>query len=308
MGNRDNAFQRLLADEHLFVRFIRRYLRQHMPNVIDVETLMPEDVYREDITFIPPELSKRQSDVLYRIRRGSADVYIYVLIEHQSSVNYLMPFRLLSYMVQFWRRCVEKAGRAAERKDFMLPPVLPVVFYEGEKRWTVSPHFIDKVENARDFGNHVPSFEYLLISLREKTPEEILSIKDALGAMFYLANPAKAENFDEAAERVRLFLRSLSKEERDLTTNHLRGYLKILAEKEGLTVDEALDLCLEREDADIMLAYMQKEFRKARREGREEGREEIVIRLLERGMAISLVSEMTGFPEDRVRELSKRKD
>ena len=48
MGNRDNAFQRLLADEHLFVRFIRRYLRQHMPDAIDVENLTPEDVYRED--------------------------------------------------------------------------------------------------------------------------------------------------------------------------------------------------------------------------------------------------------------------
>ena len=79
MGKRDNAFQRLLADEHLFVRFIRRYLRQHMPDAIDVETLTPEDVYREDITFIPPELSKRQlqraffkSHLLVDMRTASA--------------------------------------------------------------------------------------------------------------------------------------------------------------------------------------------------------------------------------------------
>lgn len=120
-------------------------------------------------------------------------------IEHQSSVDYLMPFRLLTYMVQFWRYLTEKAGKKKARlKEYTLPPVLPIVFYQGERRWTAPTRFTEKVENARDFAGLIPEFEYLLISLRDKTSEEILAMKDGLAALIYLANPAKTEEFDEA--------------------------------------------------------------------------------------------------------------
>ena len=44
---------------------------------------------------------------------------------------------------------------------------------------------------------------------------------------------------------------------------------------------DSLDLCLEQEEADVMLTYMQKEFRKARKEGREEEQ-------LEKGISMAL--------------------
>ncbi|HPE66896.1 MAG TPA: Rpn family recombination-promoting nuclease/putative transposase [Synergistales bacterium] len=297
MGDKDRAFRRLLADERLFLKFLRRFLKQNLPDVIDVEALTLDDLHREDITFIPPDLSERESDVLYRIRGTDAEAYVYVLVEHQSSVSHLMPFRLLSYVVQFWTRYVEKVGEASKRKDFLLPPVLPVVFYEGATRWTAPVHFAEKVRNASDFGKFIPAFEYRLISLRDKNPEALLSYGDALGALFYLANPSKTEGFLEAAERLRIFLLGLSDEERELTTNHLRGYLRILMKKEGLEIDDALDLCLEREEADVMLTYMQKEFRKARKEGREEGREE---GQLEKGILMALAMLEAGEPEEKI--------
>ena len=99
MGDKDKAFRRLLADERLFLKFLRRFLKQNLPDVIDVEALTLDNLHREDITFIPPDLSERESDVLYRIQETDAEAYVYVLVEHQSSVSHLMPFRLLSYVV-----------------------------------------------------------------------------------------------------------------------------------------------------------------------------------------------------------------
>ena len=78
-----------------------------------------------------------------------------------------------------------------------------------------------------------------------------------------MATPSKKESFAEAAERMRRFLTVLSDEEKELLTNHLRGYLKILMKKEGLEIDDAFEQCLDREEADVMLTYMQKEIRKA---------------------------------------------
>ena len=180
-----------------------------------------------------------------------------------------------------------------------------VVFYEGASKWTAPVRFADKVESSSDFRGLVPDFEYLLISLRDKRSEDLLSFRDALGGLCYLAAPSKKESFAEAAERLRMLLTVLSDEETELLTNHLRGYLRILMKKEGLEIDDALDLCLEREEADEMLTYMLKEFRKTRKEGREEGREEGLEEGLEKGqleMGISIALAMleAGEPEEKI--------
>jgi len=297
MGDKDKAFRRLLGDERLFLRFLRRFLRGRMPGDIDLDSLSVEDVELQNITFIPPDLSKNESDVLYKVRRGSAQVYIYVLVEHQSRVDFMMPFRLLSYVVQFWTRCAEQAGARARRADFLLPSVLPVVFYEGASKWTAPVRFVDKVESSSDFRGLIPDFEYLLISLRDKHPEDLLSFRDALGGLCYLATPSKKESFAEAAEKMRRFLTVLSDEEKELLTNHLRGYLKILMKKEGLEIDDAFEQCLDREEADVMLTYMQKEIRKIRQEEIQRIKQEGQF---EMGISIALAMLEAGEPEEKI--------
>jgi hypothetical protein len=121
-----------------------------------------------------------------------------------------------------------------------------VVFYEGESRWTAPVRFADKVESSSEFRGPVPEFEYLLISLRDKNPEDLLSFRDALGGLCYLSTPSKKESFAEAAERMRTFLVVLLDEESELLTNHLCGYLKTLMKREGLEIDDAFEQCLNR--------------------------------------------------------------
>ena len=96
MAEKDSAFRRMLGDKELFLRFARRYLRRDIPDVD------PEDVVLENVTFIPEDLREKRSDVVYRIRRGGLEAYVYILIEHQSRVDFLMPWRMLSYMVKLW--------------------------------------------------------------------------------------------------------------------------------------------------------------------------------------------------------------
>lgn len=116
MADKDNAFRRMLGDKEMFLRFLRRFLRRDMPAVVEdlIESgdFSLDDLILENITFIPPDLREKRSDVVYRIRRGTLEAYVYILIEHQSSVDFLMPYRMLSYMVRLWDRCIEEAGRA----------------------------------------------------------------------------------------------------------------------------------------------------------------------------------------------------
>ena len=52
-------------------------------------------------SFIPDNLQKQEADLLFRVpyRNGKREVWVYLLIEHQSKPDRLMGLRLLSYMV-----------------------------------------------------------------------------------------------------------------------------------------------------------------------------------------------------------------
>ena len=56
-------------------------------------------------SFIPDNLRKQESDVIYLVPFRSeelGDVWVYLLIEHQSVPSPVMGFRLLFYMVNIW--------------------------------------------------------------------------------------------------------------------------------------------------------------------------------------------------------------
>ena len=65
-----------------------------------------------------------------------------VMLEVQSTVDYLMPLRIRNYVDRFhmerWRG---RRFRSTER----LAPVLPIVLYIGRPRWTAAPRVIDLV-------------------------------------------------------------------------------------------------------------------------------------------------------------------
>lgn len=314
MGDKDYAFHNFLGDKRLFLKFLRRILKRDLPDTIDLDAIALDDIVLENISFVSSDLSKRESDILYRIRHGSNDVFVYVLLEHQSKVDFLMPYRLLSYMVRIWDRFVSDAGIVSGRKDFFLPPIIPVVFYDGAKKWTADRTFAEKVANSSDFWRYVPKFEYRLLSLRENTPDEFLSFNDALGAMLYLANPSKDEDIRGALKRLKELVRNIAPEEGRLLAIHSYAYIKILARREGVEVDDVLEEHLEEKEADEVLTYLEKEIRKLKKEGREEGRKEgvelaklqTVRRMLEKGMALSLVAELVDLPEEQVRRLAEQ--
>ena len=69
-------------------------------------------------------------------------LYLVVMLEFQSTVDYLMALRVRSYVDRFhmeqWR---DRRFRAADR----LAPVLPIVLYIGRARWTAAARVIDLV-------------------------------------------------------------------------------------------------------------------------------------------------------------------
>jgi len=117
--------------------------------------------------FVDPVLRERYTDVLFSvIWRGGGGALVYVLFEHQSTVDARMAFRLLRYLVRIWERWLTDHPRATA-----IPMIIPVVLYHGAEPWSAPIAFdalLDIPEAARPaVAEHLLRFTYIVDDLSE---------------------------------------------------------------------------------------------------------------------------------------------
>lgn len=100
-------------------RFLQLYLPAQFLSICDLSTLQLASG-----SFIEEDLRSSYSDILYSLQTRHGAGYIYALIEHQSSPDKFMAFRLMRYTLVAIQRHLD-AGHDT------LPLVVPILFYHG---------------------------------------------------------------------------------------------------------------------------------------------------------------------------------
>jgi len=76
---------------------------------------------------------RRDGDLVWRIpHRDGGDAYVMLLLEFQSTSDQWMALRMLVYAGLLWQHLVRERRLLP---DGSLPPILPVVLYNGDARW-----------------------------------------------------------------------------------------------------------------------------------------------------------------------------
>ena len=79
--------------------------------------------------YVTEEMRVRFGDLLFEVDSRDGAALIYVAMEHQSSSDELMPFRMIEYLTQIWARHLRKAKPRPRR----LPVVIPLVVHIGSQ-------------------------------------------------------------------------------------------------------------------------------------------------------------------------------
>jgi predicted transposase/invertase (TIGR01784 family) len=118
----DRLFQRAMGYPELAREFLETHLPEEIKKHLDFATLSicPN-------SFIDQELKLLQSDVLMKAKISKKDAFVYLLTEHQSQPDKLMPFRLLQYMIKIWSHHIKE-----KKSPLPLPVIVPLVFYTGD--------------------------------------------------------------------------------------------------------------------------------------------------------------------------------
>jgi predicted transposase/invertase (TIGR01784 family) len=112
-----------MSDIRVARDFLEEYLPEIIQNCVNLQTLK-----LSQNNYVDEDLNAFSSDILYEVQlNDNRAAYFYLLLEHQSSVDSLMPFRLLTYMVRIWQDHLDQMGEKT------LPLIYPIIFYHGRE-------------------------------------------------------------------------------------------------------------------------------------------------------------------------------
>lgn len=142
--------------------FFQGHLPPALVEATDWSTLQPMPG-----SFVRQDLQQAHSDLLYSVNCAGRDMFLYLLFEHQTSVDPQMPLRLLDYICKVLLKHAQEHG-------LPLPPVIPFVLHQGPERWTVSPEFADLFDLPPALRDVLlpclPKFRHELFDLTQHDP------------------------------------------------------------------------------------------------------------------------------------------
>ena len=140
-------------------------------------------------TFVAADLRDRHSDLLLSVElaRGAADTkrsdasaLVYVLLEHKSEPDPLTVLQLLAYVVRIWEKLI--------RDGSPLRPIVPLVVYHGEGRWTVAKQISELMSAPAALAKYQVQFGFPLLDLSQLSDEQIPGdqlLQSTLGLLKY---------------------------------------------------------------------------------------------------------------------------
>nr|WP_248287286.1 Rpn family recombination-promoting nuclease/putative transposase [Massilia antarctica] len=137
---------------------------------------------RVNPAYVSDHLSARQDDIVWRVRLGDEFLYVYILIECQSGVDRWMALRMQTYIGLLYQDLVKGHELSP---GLLLPPVLPLVFYNGVPNWSASMDLSGLLMQAPDeLAALQPSQRYVLID-QQRLDKTALEANASLLALLF---------------------------------------------------------------------------------------------------------------------------
>ena len=191
----DAAYKQFFSDPDMVVSLLRDLVAEDFVDEMDFATLE-----RVPGSYVTDDLRERHDDIVWRVGwKNGKWCYVVLLLEFQSAPDHWMALRMLSYTALLLLDLV-KSGQARETEG--LPPVFPVVIYNGGRVWQapedVAELFADMPPGLRAFR---PACRYFLVDENRFGREELE--RGNRGPAAQLVRLERAADLDEVRALVR---------------------------------------------------------------------------------------------------------
>lgn len=181
----------ILEDKKEATQFINQF-------IVPREKIKEEELVRYTNNHITKKYKSKEADLVYKLKNRD----IFFLIEHQSTVDYNMTYRMLNYcldIMQEWSRN-KKMG-----KNMSYPIVVPIVIYTGSQKWKMPKKVREKRIGNYVFERYQIELEYNFVDIN-KLPRQILLQRDSMFS--YMMFLEKAESNEELIKNLETIIQS----------------------------------------------------------------------------------------------------
>ena len=173
----DSSYKFLFSNPELVRDLIMGFIPDDWLHSLDYATLE-----KVPGSYISDDFQQREDDIVWRVKVGGDWLYLYLLIEFQSSVDKYMALRMMVYVGLLYQDLIK---RGEVLTDGRLPPILPIVLYNGSKRWTAVTDIADLIPAVPGLVEQFkPKLKYLLIDENAYSDTELASLNNLVAAVF----------------------------------------------------------------------------------------------------------------------------
>ncbi len=273
----DAAFRQFLTQPEIARDFMEIHLPPELRAICDLSTLKLESG-----SFVEDDLRQYFSDVLYSLKTTAGeDGYIHVLIEHQSTPDKHMAFRLIRYAIAAMQRHLD----AGHKK---LPLVIPVLFYTGKR--TPYPYSTNWLREFYDpeLAGKLYTAEFPLVDVTVIPDNEIMGHR-SMAALTLLQKHIWQRDLAELTDKLATILLG--------EASDAEAFVRELALRVPQHEDELMTIAQQLEQKGIEKGIEQgieKGIEKGRQEGVLEGKLTVARAMLANGIDHDSVMKMTG--------------
>ena len=291
MNIHDSGYKKLFSNRIIFRQLIETFVDQEWVHSLDFNTCEPLNK-----SFISEHYKETESDLIYKIQFHNREVYIYILIEFQSTVDPFMALRVLNYITNFYMDFLVN-NRGVNK----LPAVFPIVLYNGEAPWTAPVNLSALIEQMPSLGAFALDFQYFLIAENQYSKEALLKIRNIVSTLFLAESHYDLDLLE--VELLNLFSSEVDKQAVSLFLNWFRQ-LAFHGRIESGDYESLETIYRNEEEVKMMLVTaLEREKQQIFQNGLLEGKIEAAQAMLAKGMEITLISEITNLPEERLLQL-----
>jgi predicted transposase YdaD len=293
----DGFFKRIFSDPVHAAAELRAILPPHVARHIDWDSLQAVHA-----SFVDAALNQRHGDLMFSARLVEGhEVYLWLLFEHQSTIDRWMPLRMLEMAVEFL-----KGWRKEHPEALRLPAILPMVLYQGATPWTAPrslAELYDLSDQAlQDLSEFLLSLRFVLDDLRV-TPDDALMerrVGDLARVALVVMKHVTSEHLLDQLVRLQAEIsRLLATEQGRLGLSGIVWYIEsvhpkldrhLIIDRLRPVVPPEIAKTMDSYEKTLERMYIEKFTRLAReegvqeghKEGRKEGQQELLLRQLTR--------------------------
>ena len=190
----DTGYRLLFSAPEMVRDLLRGYVPQEWVESADFASLR-----RVNASYVSETLRRRDDDMVWKIRLGEQWLYVYLLLEFQSVPDRWMALRMQVYAGLLYQDLVARKELGVDGK---LPPVLPIVLYNGAAPW----RWADSLEallsaSPPGLAPYRAQARYLLVDER-RLAAGAGPLGNLAGALFRLEAASELEEFQAVTKQL----------------------------------------------------------------------------------------------------------